>query len=107
MVKHTLVFSFPEAMSGSDRDQFFSEAATAILGSGLVESFNHKPHLPLPGDARSPFFISSAMAEIRCVDLSTLQKLFEYSPLHEFVQRWQAIFPYKMVWVNTEAECCR
>jgi hypothetical protein len=102
MVTHTLIFSFLEEMSEMDRAQFFSEASAVILGSGLAESYQQRRHIPLPGDANSPVFVASAMAQVRCADLDAIQKLFTHPPLGEFVQRWQAKFPYQVVWVNTE-----
>ncbi|MGP3970987.1 hypothetical protein [Streptomyces sp. 6N223] len=103
MVTHTLVFSFPETMSGPDRERFFSELADTIRGTGLAESFDHRPHLPLPSDTHAPVFVSSAMAEVRCADLAALKKLSVHPLLGEFVLRWHDRFPYQVVWINSDA----
>ncbi|MCX5339148.1 hypothetical protein [Streptomyces atratus] len=105
MVTHTLVFQFTGAMTEEDRARFFREGAALVLGSGLAESYRHWPHTPLSdevGAAVAPVFVPSAMAQIKCADLDTMRKLFAYPPLMEFVQQWQARFPYKAVSVNTE-----
>jgi hypothetical protein len=103
MVTHTLVFSFPETMPKPDREQFFSELGEAVLGTGLAQSFIHKPHLPLPSDAHAPVFVSSGLAEVRCADLAALEKLSVHPLLGEFVLRWHGRFPYQVVWVNSDA----
>ncbi|MCC3771555.1 hypothetical protein [Streptomyces sp. UNOC14_S4] len=102
MIIHTLVFSFSDSMPEAERKQFFSEMSQVILGSGLAEKIDHKPHLRLPDDAYAPVFVSSAIAEISCADLPTLQKLTGYPKLGEFRDKWQAKYPYKVIWTNHE-----
>ncbi|MFE0379344.1 hypothetical protein ACFW1M_28075 [Streptomyces inhibens] len=105
MVTHTLVFQFTDDMSEADRARFFREGSALVLGSGLAVSYRHWPHVPLTDDvgaAVAPVFVPSAMAQIKCADLATMRKLFAHPPLMEFVQQWQARFPYKAVSVNTE-----
>ncbi|MBC2876908.1 MULTISPECIES: hypothetical protein [Streptomyces] len=99
-VIHTLVFSFSDTMPADQRDAFFAEMKTVVMGSKLAESIDHKPHLRLPDDDHAPVFVSSAIAEIRCKDLPTLRRLTAYGPLNDFRTRWQARYPYKVVWTN-------
>ncbi|MFE0171393.1 hypothetical protein ACFWZ2_03685 [Streptomyces sp. NPDC059002] len=102
MIIHTLVFSFSDEMPDAERDQFFVEMTEVILGSGLAEKIDHKPHFRLPDDDYAPVFVSSAIAEISCKDLPTLQKLTGYPELGKFRDKWQAKYPYKVIWVNHE-----
>ncbi|MER5618067.1 hypothetical protein [Streptomyces sp. NPDC002215] len=105
MVTHTLVFGFPDAMSEADRARFFREGSALVLGSGFADSYRHWPHVPLTDDvgaALAPVFVPSEMAQIKCADLDTMRRLFAHPPLLDFVQRWQAQFPYRAVSVNTK-----
>ncbi|GAB3744480.1 hypothetical protein GCM10027598_79140 [Amycolatopsis oliviviridis] len=104
MLTHTLVFSFPDSMSGSDRERFFGELANIIGSSGIADSFVYRKHVPLAEESHAPVFVSSAIAEVRCADLGTLEKLSVHPPLGEFTQRWMTAFPYQVVWVNSEDE---
>lgn len=102
MIIHTLVFSFADAMPDDERDQFFAEMKEVVIGSGLADKIDYTPHLRLPDDDYAPVFVASAIAELRCKDLPTLEKLSAYPPLNEFRENWQAKYPYKVVWVNHE-----
>ncbi|QEU89979.1 hypothetical protein [Streptomyces kanamyceticus] len=102
-VVHTLVFSFPGTMPKAQQDAFYAELRDVVMGSGLALSVDHKPHLPLPDDANAPVFVSSGIAELRCKDLATLERLTGYQPLNDFRTRWQAKYPYQVVWTNHQA----
>ncbi len=102
MVTHTLIFSFPAEMSEAHREQFFREGSAIAIGSGLVESYRHERHIPLANDENSPVFVASALARVSHADVDTMRRYVEYPPVREFVRRWQARFPYQVVWVNTE-----
>ncbi|MFE0171394.1 hypothetical protein ACFWZ2_03690 [Streptomyces sp. NPDC059002] len=102
-VVHTLIFSFPGTMPADQQATFYDELRDVVMGSGLALSVDHKPHLPLPDDAQAPVFVSSGIAELRCKDLATLERLTGYQPLNDFRTRWQAKYPYKVVWTNHAA----
>lgn len=99
-VVHTLVFSFPDAMPDDQRTQFFTEMSDVVMGSGLAQTIDHRPHLRLPDDDYAPVFVASAITEIRCQDLATLETLSGYPALGDFRSRWQAKYPYQVVWTN-------
>jgi len=102
MIIHTLVFSFPDAMPQSDRDQFFREIGAVMVDEGHASKFEHLPHLPLPADAHAPVFAATDVAQIAFADLDAVDAAFGLPALHEFMGRWQSRFPYKLVWANTE-----
>jgi hypothetical protein len=102
MIIHTLVFSFPHAMTQADRDQFFSEIAAVMVDEAHASKFEHRPHLPLPADAHAPVFAATDLAQIAFADLNAVGAAFALPALHEFMGRWQGRFPYKVVWANTE-----
>ena len=104
MLTHTLVFSFPDAMSGSDRERFSGELADIITGSGIADSFAYREHIPLGDESHAPVFVSSAIAEVRCADLAALEKLAAHPPLAQHIEHWMSVFPYRVVWVNIEDE---
>lgn len=101
MVTHTILFSFPDEMSEADRDAFFSEGTAMALDSGLVESYEYQPSIPLSTHV-APVFAPSAMAQIRYADLDAMTAYLAHPPVGEFVRRWQLRFPYRAVSVNTE-----
>jgi hypothetical protein len=101
MVTHTILFAFPEEMSEADRAEFFREGTAMALDSGLVESYVHKPSIPLHTNVK-PAFDPSAMAQIRYADLESMRKYLIHPPVVEFVQKWRAKFAYQAVSVNTE-----
>jgi hypothetical protein len=102
MVNHTLIFAFPPEMSDVDRNRFFREGSALALDSGLVESYEYRHAVPLTSEVAAPDFAASAMARVRFSDLESMRKYFAHEPLREFVQRWRARFPYRVVAVNTE-----
>jgi hypothetical protein len=101
MVIHTLVFSFPSAMTEQDREQFFGEVKAIMLDGG-AQKFEHRAHLPLPADARASVFVASAIAQISFPDLDAVAAASALPALGEFIGRWQARFPYQHVWANHE-----
>ncbi len=103
MIIHHNVFSFDPAMTEAETKQFFDEMQQVVEGSGLATSFTHQPHLPIPPmDAHSPVFTVSAVAEIAVPDLDAVGSLANDPSLGEFIGRWQARRPYKVVWYNTQ-----
>ncbi|GAA3191972.1 hypothetical protein GCM10010468_00570 [Actinocorallia longicatena] len=98
---HTILFAFPDEMSEADRAEFFREGTAMALDSGLVESYEHRPGIPLSTEV-APVFVPSAMARIRYADVESLREYLRHPPVAEFVRRWRRRFPYQAVSVNTE-----
>ena len=101
MVTHTLVLSFPDAMSEKDRELFFRDGAAVVLGSGLAESYHHWTGVSVPSAVDASTFAASAMVQIRCADVESLRKLFAHPPLGEYAKRWRSEFPFRVVAINT------
>jgi hypothetical protein len=101
MVTHTIFFAFPDEMTDADRAEFFREGTAMALDSGLVESYVHKPAIPLPTHV-APAFVPSVMAQAKYADLESLRKYLVHPPVGEFVRKWQQRFPYQAVSANTE-----
>jgi hypothetical protein len=100
MIIHTLLYSFPAAMSQSERDRFFAEVGSIMLGTANATTFEHWPHLPLPADAHAPVFAATDVVQIGFPDLDTLAAASALPDMHQFMARWQERFPYQVVWVN-------
>jgi hypothetical protein len=103
MIVHTLIYSFPDAMTGRDREQFFREVETIMLGEGGASKFTYRPHLPLPSDAHAPVFAATDIAQVGFDSLDAIGKANALPAMGEFMARWQARFPYKVVWANHES----
>jgi hypothetical protein len=102
MIIHTLIYSLPDAMPQSDHDQFFSEIGAIMMDQGHASSFEHSPHLALAADAYAPVFVATDTAQIVFTDLDAVAAASALPALRDFIGRWQARFPYRVVWANTE-----
>lgn len=102
MITHTLIYSFPPAMTEQDRKQFFDEVGEMLTGEGKASRFQHWAHRPLPDDDHAPVFTATDVAQFDFADMDALAAASALPALREFVGRWQARFPYKLVWANHE-----
>jgi hypothetical protein len=102
MITHTLIYSFPPGLTDQDRRQFFDEIGAMMLGAGNASKFEHRPHLRLPADEQAPVFAATDVAQFDFADLDAVAAASALPALHEFIGRWQARFPYKLVWANHE-----
>jgi hypothetical protein len=102
MIMHTMIYSFPPAMTEPDRKQFFDEIGAMMLGEGKASKFQHWTHRPLPGGDHAPLFTATDLAQFDFADLDALAAASALPALREFISRWQARFPYQLVWANHE-----
>jgi hypothetical protein len=102
MIIHTLIYSFPDTMTDQDREQFFRELETMMLGEGGATKFTYRSHLPLPNDAHAPVFAATDIAQLGFDSLHAIEEASALPALREFMVRWQARFPYNVVWANHE-----
>ena len=101
MICHTLVFSFGPDRTAAERDAFLDEVRAICLESGLTSQVETRPHLPLPNDSYAQTFVSSAIVQLFCQDLATVEKLSGYDKLVKF-EHDQQQKPYRVVWINHE-----
>ena len=102
MITHTLIYSFPPAMTEQDRKQYFDELGGMMLGEGKASKFQHWAHQPLPDGDHAPVFTATDVAQIDFADLDAVAAASALSALREFIRRWQARFPFKVVFANYE-----
>jgi hypothetical protein len=100
MITHTMIFSFPPAMTEQDRKQFFDEIGAMMLGEGKAITFQHRAHQPLPGGDHAPVFTATDVALFDFADLEALAAASALPALNEFRVWWQERFPYRVVWAN-------
>jgi hypothetical protein len=101
MICHTLVFSFGQDRTTAERDEFLAEVREICLESGLPSQVETRPHLPLPNDSYAQTFVSSAIVQVFCEDLDTVERLSGYDALVKF-EHDQQQKPYSVVWINHE-----
>jgi hypothetical protein len=101
MICHTLVFSFGADRTAAEREEFLSTVRQICLDSGLTSQVETRVHLPLPNDAYAQTFVSSAIVQLFCEDLATVEKLSGHDKLVAF-QHDQQRKPYRVVWINHE-----
>ena len=102
MITHTLIYSFPPAMTEQDRKQYFDEVGAILLGEGKASAFQHWAHQPLPGGDHAPVFTATDVAQFDFADLDAVAAASALPALREFIGRWQARFPFKVVFANHE-----
>jgi hypothetical protein len=101
MICHTLVFSFGGDRTTAEADAFLAEVRGICLESGLTSQVEARPHLPLPNDSYAQTFVSSAIMQIFCEDLETVERLSGYDKLVKFEHDQQQKH-YSVVWINHE-----
>jgi hypothetical protein len=99
MICHTLVFSFGEDRTTAECDAFLAQVREICLESGMTSQVEARLHLPLPNDSYAQTFVSSAIVQIFCEDLDTVQRLSGYDTLVKF-EHDQQRKPYSVVWIN-------
>jgi hypothetical protein len=102
MIVHTLIFSFGEARTQAEQDEFLAAVTDISLKSGLCTRVETRKHLPLPGDAYAPVFVASAVAQLFCPSLEAVDELSGTDALVSFERTEQQRSPYGVVWANTE-----
>ncbi|MGK5627234.1 aromatase/cyclase [Streptomyces sp. URMC 123] len=102
MIIHTLVYQFSDSVSEADQRQFFTELRELTLGSGLVHSFDHKPHLWLPVDEKSRGMTGTHIAQYGCPDLESMRQFSELPHVHAFIDRWRSKVTYQAAYANHE-----
>jgi hypothetical protein len=102
MLNHTMIVSFRDEIPTAELDQFLSDIETLLRSTGTIEGFSAQRHIRVPADDHSPVFIATAIVQFGVADLDALNAGFTAPGLEEHIQRWQARYPYQVVWANHE-----
>jgi hypothetical protein len=101
MICHTLIFSFGTSRTAVERAEFLAAVRGICLDSGMTRQVETREHLPLPNDAYAQTFVSSAIVQLFCDDLATVERLSGHDTLVKF-EHDQQQKPYSVVWINHE-----
>ncbi|MFJ4650588.1 hypothetical protein ACIP5Y_04835 [Nocardia sp. NPDC088792] len=102
MIQHTMIVSFNEPLPDGELDRYLTDIEQVMLGSGLVQSFEARRHLGVPGEEAIPALIGTAIVQLAVSDIDTLAKAFGAPGMHEVIDRWQSRHPYRVAWANHE-----
>lgn len=102
MLSHTMIISFDSPIPDDELDRYLADIETLMRGGRQIESFQARRHIRVPADDHSPVFAATAVVQIGVADLAALNAMFETPGVEDLIERWQAKFPYKVVWVNHE-----
>ena len=102
MITHTMLVSFTDPIPDVDLDQFLAEVEKVMQDSGTIQSFAARRHIRVPADDHSPVFTSTAIVQLGLADVDALNASLAAPGAGELIQRWQARYPYQVVWANHE-----
>ncbi|MBD0734273.1 hypothetical protein [Streptomyces sp. CBMA29] len=102
MISHTMIVSFDPSIPDADLDQYLKDIESLMVGSGHVRTFSAQRHIRVPADDHSPVFTATAIVHIGVADLDALNAAFAIPGTEELISRWQARYPYQVVWANHE-----
>ncbi|MFJ8752690.1 hypothetical protein ACIREO_25645 [Streptomyces sp. NPDC102441] len=102
MIHHTMIVSFTDPVPDADLDQFLKDIEKLMRDSGTIRTYAARRHIRVPADDHSPVFAATAVVQFGFADLDALNASFTAPGAEALIQRWQAQFPYKVVWVNHE-----
>lgn len=102
MIHHTMIVSFNEPLPDGELDRYLTDIEQVMLDTGLVQSFEARRHLRIPGEETIPALIATAIVQVAVSDIDTLAKAFAAPGMHEVIDRWQSRHPYRVAWANHE-----
>ncbi|MFJ4898661.1 MULTISPECIES: hypothetical protein [unclassified Streptomyces] len=100
MIDHTMIVSFTEPVPDAELDQFLKDIEQLMRDSGQIKSFSAEHHIRVPADEHSPVFAATAIVRFGFADLDALNASFAAPGAEELIRRWQARYPYRVVWAN-------
>jgi hypothetical protein len=100
MIHHTMIVSFDEPIPDAELDQYLGDIEKVMRATGVLTSFSAQRHIRVPADDHSPVFAATAIVQIAVTDLDALNASFAAPGIEDLIGRWQARYPYKVVWAN-------
>lgn len=104
MFTHTMLVSFTSPISDSVLDQFLHDIESAMNASGVVRTFSSYRHVAVPGEEAIGAFIATAVLNFGVDTQGDLATLFAAPGAIDVIHKWQADHPYKVAWVNYQAD---
>ncbi|MFJ2768409.1 hypothetical protein [Streptomyces sp. NPDC087300] len=103
MIHHTMIVSFDSDIPETELHQYLKDIEGLMMDTGRVETFSARQHIRVAGDDHSPVFVATAVVQLGLADLDALNAVFAVPGIVELSKRWQARYPYQVVWANHEA----
>ncbi|MBN3457918.1 hypothetical protein JNN96_28170 [Mycobacterium sp. DSM 3803] len=102
MIRHTMLVSFDEPIADTELDQFLADIEKSMRGTGTVEGFSARRHIPVSGEGEIPALVATAILQFDVADLDALERLFAAPGTTAVIHHWQARNPYRVAWANHE-----
>ncbi len=102
MIFHTLIYRFPQTVPAQEQQQFFTEMRDLVLGTGLTEGFDLRPHLWLGADKGARGLTADWIVQFACKDLETLDRFSQLPAVFDFVTDWKARVNFEAAYANHE-----
>ncbi len=102
MIQHTMIVSFNDPVPDADLDQFLADMEELMRASGQLKGFAARHNIRVPADDHSPVFAATAIVRFELADVEALNAAFQAPGLEDLIGRWQARYPYRVVWANHE-----
>jgi hypothetical protein len=102
MIVHTLLYRFPETASEDDIDSFFAEMRELVLGTGLIDGFDLRPHLLLGADKGARGMTAQWIVQFTCADLADLDRFSQLPAVFDFVTDWKSRLKFEAAYANHE-----
>jgi hypothetical protein len=100
MIVHTLLYRFPDFVTEEEQQDFFTQMRAVALGTGLVGSFDSKPHHWLPADDVARGMTAVAIVQFTCADLASLKAFSELPEVYDFITQWKAQLQFEAAYAN-------
>jgi hypothetical protein len=100
MIVHTLLYRFPDFVTDEEQQEFFAAMREVALGTGLVTSFDYKPHHWLPADDVARGMTAVAIVQFTVPDLPTLKVFSELPAVYDFITRWKKQLQFEAAYAN-------
>jgi aromatase len=102
MIVHTLLYKFPDTVDEAQRNEFFAAMRDVVMGSGLVDAFDLKPHLWLPADRGARGMTAATIVQFTTDDLTALEKFSELPEVFDFITDWKSRVNFEAAYANHE-----
>lgn len=102
MIVHTLLYRFPDTTSDADVAEFFTEMRELVMGTGIIDSFDLRPHLLLGADRGARGMTAQWIVQFTCAGLDALDRFSQLPAVFDFVTDWKSRLNFTAAYANHE-----
>lgn len=102
VIVHTLLYRFPERTSDADVTDFFAEMRELVMGTGIIDGFDLRPHLLLGADEGARGMTAQWIVQFTCADLAELDRFSQLPAVFDFVTDWKSRLNFTAAYANHE-----